>query len=227
MSDSRSDDAIIVFAKLPIEGKVKTRLARDLGIDFATSFYKVCAEHTFDEILKLEKSEISPFLFCSEESEIDGVRNWSENKFRYFAQQGYNLGERMLNAFNTIFDAGFRNIILVGTDTPEINAELMNEALDHLKNYKCVIGPSDDGGYYLIGLNSSLDNLFDGIEWSTDTVFSNTIAKLEEGNHSYFVMEKMIDIDKKEDLQKWKSNYKSAFPHPVKCFLESTNIISE
>lgn len=225
MTGSKNDKAIIVFARLPVIGKVKTRLAKDLGIDFATSFYKVCAEHTFNEVLKLKRTGIAPFLFCSEESEFDEVRNWSKNKFRYFLQQGYDLGERMLNAFNTIINAGYRNIILVGTDSPGITAELMNDALDLLKKYKCVIGPSDDGGYYLIGFHSTVYDLFHGMEWSTDSVFSKTIERLKGENLSYFVMEEMIDIDTKEDLKKWNNNYISALVHPVKIFLESNNLI--
>ena len=227
MTGSKNDKAIIVFARLPVIGKVKTRLAKDLGIDFATSFYKVCAEHTFNEVLKLERTGIAPILFCSEESEFDEVKKWSNNKFGYFPQQGHDLGERMLNAFNAISNAGYRNIILVGTDSPGISAELMDDGLDLLKNYKCVIGPSDDGGYYLIGFNSTVYDLFHCMEWSTDSVFSKTIERLKGENLSYFVMEEMIDIDTKEDLKKWNNNYISALVHPVKIFLESNNLIYE
>ena len=225
MTNYKSNKAIIVFARLPINGKVKTRLAKDLGSDFATSFYKVCAEYTFSEILKLEKIDIAPFLFCSEKAEFEEVRNWSENKFRYFSQQGNDLGERMFNAFKIIFDAGYRNIILVGTDAPDITAELMNDALVLLEKYKCVIGPSNDGGYYLIGFNSTVYNIFNGIEWSTDSVFGETLERLKKSNLSYFVMKKMLDIDKKEGLKKWNNNYIGTLLHPVKIFLESNNLI--
>jgi rSAM/selenodomain-associated transferase 1 len=224
MADQEKDKAIIVFARFPVKGKVKTRLAKDLGIDFAAFFYKICAEHTFNEILLLGKTGVTPFLFCSEESEIDEIKNWSKNKFRYYSQQGNDLGERMLNAFKTIFDAGYQKIILVGTDTPGISAELMNDALNRLKSYKCVIGPSDDGGYYLVGLNSKLYYLFDGMEWSTDSVYRKTIESLKRDNQSYFVLEKLIDIDTKEDLKKWGNINKSAFSKPVKSFLESNKL---
>jgi rSAM/selenodomain-associated transferase 1 len=224
MAGFENDKAIIVFARLPVKGKVKTRLAKDLGIDFAAAFYKVCAEHTFNEILKLEKTGITPFLFCSEESEIDEIKNWSNDKFIYYSQQGNDLGERMFKAFNTIFDAGYNNIILVGTDAPGITADLMKDALMHLNSYRCVLGPSDDGGYYMIGLNSKLNNLFDGIEWSTNIVFKKTIERLEKENKSYFVMEKLIDIDTQEDLKKWKKKKISTVSNPVKRFLESFNL---
>jgi rSAM/selenodomain-associated transferase 1 len=224
MASLGNDNAIIVFARLPVKGKVKTRLAKDLGIDFAASFYKVCAEHTFNEILKLEKTGITPFLFCSDESEIEDVKIWSNNKFRYYPQQGNDLGKRMLNAFNKVFDDGYQNIILVGSDIPGITADLMNDALTFLYSYKCVLGPSDDGGYYLIGLNSTQPNLFDGMEWSIDSVFNKTIERLEKEHQSYFVLEKLTDIDTKEDLNKWKNNNKSEVSNPVKSFLESFNL---
>ena len=175
--------------------------------------------------MKLEKTDVIPFLFFSEESEFDEVRNWTNNKFRYYSQQGNALGERMINAFNTIFNAGFRNIILVGTDAPGITADLMNDALSLLKNYKCVIGPSDDGGYYLIGLSQSFYNLFHEMEWSTDTVFSKTVERLKQINSTYRVVEKMIDIDTKEDLKKWSNNNKTVISHPIKNFLKSNSLI--
>ena len=226
MSDvSEIDNAIIVFARLPVKGRVKTRLAKELGIDVATSFYKVCAEHTFKEILKFDSTEVVPFLFFSEESEIDEMRNWTKNKFRYYSQKGHDLGERMSNAFNTIFDAGYRNVILVGTDAPGISAELITDAFSQLKDYNCVIGPSEDGGYYLMGLKQKLFYLFNEMEWSTNAVFSRTIERLKQNNHDYTLMQKMIDIDTKEDLKKWSDNYKSVCSQPIKNFLIANNLI--
>ena len=226
MSDvSEIDNAIIVFARLPVKGRVKTRLAKELGIDVATSFYKVCAEHTFKEILKFDSTQVVPFLFFSEESEIDEMRNWTKNKFRYYSQKGHDLGERMSNAFNTIFDAGYRNVILVGTDAPGISAELITDAFSQLKDYNCVIGPSEDGGYYLMGLKQKLFYLFNEMEWSTNAVFSRTIERLKQRNHDYALMQKMIDIDTKEDLKKWSDNYKSVCSQPIKNFLTANNLI--
>jgi uncharacterized protein len=226
MSDvSEIDNAIIVFARLPVKGRVKTRLAKELGIDVATSFYKVCAEHTFKEILKFDSTQVVPFLFFSEESEIDEMRNWTKNKFRYYSQKGHDLGERMSNAFNTIFDAGYRNVILVGTDAPGISAELITDAFSQLKDYNCVIGPSEDGGYYLMGLKQKLFYLFNEMEWSTNAVFSRTIERLKQNNHDYTLMQKMIDIDTKEDLKKWSDNYKSVCSQPIKNFLTANNLI--
>ncbi|UCH66618.1 MAG: TIGR04282 family arsenosugar biosynthesis glycosyltransferase [Ignavibacterium sp.] len=203
---------------------MKTRLAKDVGHDFAVSFYKVCAEHTFNEILKLKENSIAPFLFCSDENEIDEVKKWSNDKFRYYPQLGNDLGERMLNAFNKVFDEGYKKVILVGTDVPGINAKLISKALAHLENYDCVVGPSEDGGYYLIGLNSATPNLFDGISWSTDLVFSKTVETLETENHSYLVLEKLIDVDTIDDLKKWRNNNKSLISNSVKEILESFNV---
>jgi len=224
--DSEIDNAIIVFARLPVKGKVKTRLAKEIGIDFATSFYKVCAEHTFDEILKLDRTDVAAYLFFSEESDYDEVRNWTKNKFQYITQIGHSLGERMLNAFKTIFYAGFRNVILIGTDTPGISTELIYDAFSLLKKYECVIGPSDDGGYYLIGLKQTLFYLFNEMEWGTSEVLSKTIDRLKKNDQNYFIMEKMIDIDTKEDIKEWSENYKSESSHPVKSFLVSNNLIT-
>ena len=224
--DSEINNAIIVFARLPVKGKVKTRLAKEVGIDVATSFYKVCAEHTFDEILKLDKTAVAAYLFFSEESELDEGRNWTKNNFQYYAQQGHDLGERMLNAFNTIFNAGFRNAILVGTDVPGISAELIYDAFSLLKKNECVIGPSDDGGYYLIGLKQSLFYLFNEMEWSTNEVFNKTLERLERNHLDYIVLEKMVDIDTKDDIKKWSENYKRTFSHPVKSFLIENNLVT-
>ena len=224
--DSEIDNAIIVFARLPVKGKVKTRLAKEVGIDFATSFYKVCAEHTFDEILKLDRTDVAAYLFFSEESDYDEVRNWTKNKFQYITQKGHGLGERMLNAFKTIFYAGFRNVILIGTDTPGISTELIYDSFSLLKKYECVIGPSDDGGYYLIGLKQTLFYLFNEMEWGTSEVLSKTIDRLKKNDQNYFIMEKMIDIDTKEDIKEWGENIKSEFSHPVKSFLVSNNLIT-
>ena len=223
MSPENKDTAIIVFTRFPIEGKVKTRLAKNMGNKFAVSFFRACAEHTFKELLKVEEMGSDLFLFCSEENEIEQVMKWAGNNFKYNSQQGSDLGIKMYNAFSTVFKEGYKKVIIIGTDAPDVSMNLMQSAISVLDNYSVVIGPANDGGYYLLGFKSKLIDLFSGIEWSTDSVFDNTIEKLNHSKTNYFMLDRLTDIDTVEDLQYWLKYHKGDAAHPIKVFLESYN----
>ena len=221
MAPEKKETAIIVFTRFPVEGKVKTRLAKNMGNKFAVSFFRACAEHTFKELLKVEEMGSDLFLFCSEENEIEQVMKWAGNNFKYYAQQGSNLGIKMYNAFSTVFKEGYKKVIIIGTDAPDVSMNLMQSAISVLDNYSVVIGPANDGGYYLLGFKSKLIDLFSGIEWGTNSVFDNTISKLNNSKINYFVLDELTDIDTLEDLQNWLKHYKGDAAHPIKVFLES------
>jgi uncharacterized protein len=221
MITENKDAAIIVFARFPVEGKVKTRLARETNNEFATSFYKICADHTFSELLKSKKKSVDVYLFCSEKSEMSKIISWTDNKFVYQAQQGDNLGLRMFNAFTFVFNEGYKKVIIIGTDAPDLSSTIVQNAINILTEKHCVIGPANDGGYYLLGFRSSVINVFRGIEWSTQSVFENTIEKLKLSKTNFFVLDELIDIDTKEDLTKWINHLKDDSYHPVKTFIDS------
>ena len=223
MPAEKKDTAIIVFTRFPVEGKVKTRLAKNMGNKFAVSFYRVCAEHTFNELLKVKKTGSELFLFCSEENEIEQVMKWGGTNFNYYFQQGNDLGLKMYNAFNTVFKKGYKKVIIIGTDAPDVSMNIVQSAISVLDNYNVVIGPANDGGYYLLGFKSKLIDLFSGIEWSTDSVFDNTIEKLNRSKINYFMLNELTDIDTLEDLQNWLKQYKGDAAHPIKVFLELYN----
>jgi uncharacterized protein len=223
MLSEKKDTAIIVFTRFPVEGKVKTRLAKNMGNKFTVSFYKTCAEHTFSELVKVKKYDMDIYLFCSEENEMTEVINWTMNKFSYQFQQGDNLGLRMFNAFKFVFNKGYKKVIIIGTDAPDISMNLVQSAISVLDNYSVVIGPANDGGYYLLGFKSKLMDLFSGIEWSTDSVLNNTIEKLNHSKTNYFMLNELTDIDTLEDLQNWLKHYEGDAAHPIKVFLESYN----
>ena len=224
MPAENKDTAIIVFTRFPVEGKVKTRLAKNMGNKFAVSFYRVCAEHTFKELVKVKETGSELFLFCPEENEIEQVKQWAGNKFNYYYyQHGNDLGLKMYNAFDTVFKRGYEKVIIIGTDAPDVSMNIMQSAISVLDNYSAVIGPANDGGYYLLGFKSKLLDLFSGIEWSTDSVFDNTINKLNNSKINYFMLDELIDIDTLEDLQNWLKRYKGDAAHPVKVFLQSYN----
>jgi rSAM/selenodomain-associated transferase 1 len=223
MPPENKDTAIIVFTRFPVEGKVKTRLAKNMGNKFAVSFFIACAEHTFKELLKVKETGSELFLFCSEENEIELVKQWTENNFNYYSQQGSDLGLRMYNAFDYVLKKGYKKVIIIGTDAPDISMNIIQSAISVLDNYSVVIGPANDGGYYLLGFKSKLVDLFSGIEWSTDSVFDNTIEKLNNSKIKYFMLGELTDIDTMEDLQYWLKHYKGDAAHPIKVFLESYN----
>jgi rSAM/selenodomain-associated transferase 1 len=224
MSVRKKKTAIIIFAKLPVEGKVKTRLAKDVGDKFAVSFYKVCAEHTFSELMMLKESGADLFLFCSEENEIEQVKDWVGDNYNCYSQQGNDLGKRMLNAFELVFKKGYNKVIIVGTDAPDISADLVQKAFSSLDKNSCVIGPASDGGYYLLGFNSEISDVFSGIEWSTSSVFDKTLEMLKHIQKSYYVLDELTDIDTKSDLQSWITRFDGSANHTVKEFVESSNI---
>ena len=216
-----SEKAVIIFARYPVDGKVKTRLSKTLGDKFATAFYKTCAEHTFAVANKFRQdSGASVFLYCSEESEINLVKEWIGYDFIFDFQKGNNLGLKMANAFATVFNAGYKKVNIIGTDAPAINPGLIDDAFTRLDKYDAVIGPSDDGGYYLLGLNKNNRDLFENIEWSTNIVFEKTIEKLNNMKMSFYRLEELTDIDTEDDLLSWFESTAVDGTHPVKLFVE-------
>jgi rSAM/selenodomain-associated transferase 1 len=181
----------------------------------------VCAEYTFAEVLETEKDGVTAFLFCSEEYEIEQIKNWTGNKFKYYSQQGNELGSRMINAFNIVFKTGFKKVIIIGTDAPGINSRLILDAFEALNNHECVIGPSPDGGYYLLGLDGMQNSLFKNIKWSTNSVFNDTIKQLKHIKSDFLILQKLRDIDILQDLIDWSRNFSGIPDHPVKLFIES------
>ncbi len=199
----KNKDAVIIFAKFPEPGKVKTRLSKTIGPDFALEFYRLCARHTFTECEKLFPFNVNGYLFYSGNKNKITTKNWTDTEFFLYEQQGKNLGEKMMNAFNIVFNKDANKAIIVGTDLPDISSDIINHAFTALDTYDVVIGPTNDGGYYLLGLKKNYCDLFQDIKWSTATVFQDTILRLKNRNLNFKILTLLSDIDTEDDLKSW------------------------
>ncbi len=193
---------LIIFTKYPEYGKVKTRLAATIGNGKAMKFYKTCAEHLFDSALALNDS-VEIFLFYSPEKDFAKIKKWIARDFSYIPQTDNDLGLRMADAFENLFDNNFRKVVIVGTDIPDVNAELLIHAFRALDNNDIVIGPAYDGGYYLLGMKKFFPALFQGIEWSTNKVFDLTVEKAKKAGLKVEIIKKLHDIDTEMELLNW------------------------
>lgn len=191
--------ALIIFTKNPEAGKVKTRLAATIGNEAALAIYHQLLLHTVSttKYLPVEK-----FVFYFNHIENEDV--WNSKYYRKEVQQGNDLGERMKNAFASIFQKDYGKIVIIGTDCPDVNAGIIMNAFDYLKSYDIVVGPAEDGGYYLIGMKELRPNLFENIKWSTDTVLHDTISKCTTLELNYHLLPVLKDIDEEKDLQAFK-----------------------
>jgi len=193
--------SIIVFARYPAEGKVKTRLASTIGARSAANIYKKIAENVIDEIKPVPNS--NKYIFYSEETEKDLIKKWLGRRFYYAHQSGADLGEKMLNAFRIVFGHGANKAIIIGTDIPDLSTDVINGAIDALDNSDVVIGPAKDGGYFLLGMKNFYPKLFREIKYSTDTVFDETIKKINSLGLTFTRLNELQDIDTEEDLVQW------------------------
>ncbi|MYB07664.1 MAG: DUF2064 domain-containing protein [Gemmatimonadetes bacterium] len=188
---------LLVFAKAPRPGKVKTRLARSIGEVAAAEVYRRMGRFVVDRLAAVQAT----VTVCYDPPGAgDEVRAWlGDTPARYMAQPPGDLGQRMARMFERAFEAADR-VIVIGTDAPAVDGETVNRALDALDSADVVLGPATDGGYYLMGLRAPCPALFEGIAWSTDTVLRDTAARAREAGLRLTWLELESDIDTADDL---------------------------
>jgi uncharacterized protein len=195
------EHALIIFARLPREGEVKTRLGRSLGMDVAARIYREFAEHAFSLGEQLATMGKRVYLFFDPLASEAEMRRWTGHAFVHLPQGGITLGDRMQNAFDETFRRGSTCSVIVGTDVPELDVTAIHHAYELLTVHEVVIGPSTDGGYYLLGMKAPTKDLFRGITYSTDGVFKQTLARAGELRLSVSLLDELADIDTKEDYE--------------------------
>jgi len=185
---------VLVFAKNILLGKVKTRLAATIGDQSAFEVYKYLVEITERETNRLKDADVHIWF-----SDVVIGEKWPDAP--KFVQQGADLGERMLAAFEHGFEAGYEHIIGIGSDLPDLTAEIMQEGLDALDSYDTVFGPAEDGGYYLLGMKKIQQLVFEDQAWSTASLLQDTLSKLSEAKISSKLLLTLNDVDNLEDLK--------------------------
>jgi rSAM/selenodomain-associated transferase 1 len=190
-----SNSLLIIFYRNPELGKVKTRLAATLGDSKALAVYLYLSAHTksITESLPVDKA-----VFYS--NHIDTEDNWDNAAYHKNLQSGTNLGERMANAFREGFRSGYLSICIVGTDCFELTSAAIEEAFAKLQLNDTVIGPANDGGYYLLGMNAYHAEFFENKSWSTSSVYEATLQDFKVLGLKYYKLPILTDIDEEKDL---------------------------
>jgi hypothetical protein len=194
------DRCLLFFMKYPERGRVKTRLAASMGDERALELYK---RFLLNILSTLNKGTFLFYLCFYPADALESLRKWMGRDYLYMPQQGVDLGERMKNGFTEAFDSGFKRVLLIGSDIPGLPLEFIEEAFASLKEKDAVIGPSLDGGYYLIGFRDKKfsPQVFKGILWSTERVFEETMKILEREGSTIHTLKPLRDIDTIDDLR--------------------------
>jgi len=192
---------LIIFIKNPVLGKAKTRLAATVGDNKALEVYHSLLNHTKNVAKAVNADRL---LFYSDS--IDNNDNWSLDNFKKHLQSKGDLGEKMKQAFAYGFENDYDQLVIIGSDCGVLSSEHIENAFDHLNDSKVVIGPSEDGGYYLLGMRKYYYHLFENKPWSTDKLFKSTVAELEDKKIRFSLLEELYDIDTEEDLNKWSAS---------------------
>jgi rSAM/selenodomain-associated transferase 1 len=195
------DDRCLLFlVKNPEKGAVKTRLARDLGEEVTRDLYR---NFIFDMLSTFQRNHFPLSICVYPESALGDVEKLLGENHRYLRQTGKDLGGRMDCCFRQAFSDGFERVVAAGSDIPDLPAEIIGEAFRSLEVVDSVVGPSLDGGYYLIGFHrtSFLREAFCGMQWGTDKVLRQTIEILKRHKRTTHLLPAWQDVDTIEDLK--------------------------
>ncbi len=197
----KNDSALGIFFRVPEYGKVKKRLAIQIGKEKALELYALMLHTTLGNVSCLKKVDIYGFYLGSEL-----LKDSSPERVIYLPQQGNDLGERMINGIRLLFKKDYKKVVLIGADSPDLPIIYIEDAFLKLDLYDLVIGPSEDGGYYLIGMNRPLDAIFKNIKWGSRSVLKDTISITEKEKIKYFLLDEWYDIDDIKGLKKWRNH---------------------
>ncbi len=201
-----SGEALLIFARYPRQGRVKTRLASRFDPPSILELYRA---FLLDTLAWTARVPVTRYLFLAdctaEESASLASGDPLFEGIRLRRQEGDDLGERMWNAFETVWPAS-RSVVFLGADTPALPARLVRDGLRLLRRRPVVIGPSTDGGYYLLGLSAPLPVLFEEIDWGSPRVLEQTLGRLDEA--SYSLLPVQPDVDTPGDLEELRQELK-------------------
>jgi rSAM/selenodomain-associated transferase 1 len=202
-------EALVLMAKAPIEGQVKTRLIGALTAEDAKQLYIAFLSDTFAlmEAVMDDRDELSLVLCYTPEGEEEAFEEVEREGSLMIAQRGDSLGERLVNCFADVFALGFKSVIAVGGDSPTLPEEMIEEAFDSLETENdVVVVPAEDEGYCLIGMRRLHTRIFEDIPWSTGDVMAVTEARAKEAGLSLIVGPAWYDVDTPEELERLKQD---------------------
>ena len=189
-----SKNLLLVFTRNPALGKVKTRLAKTVGDKTALEIYTFLLERTRDIAAKVTADKAVYYSVKIRENDI-----WDATIFQKHLQVGEDLGIRMLHAFKNGFETGYEKVLIIGSDLYDLTSETIENAFKALENNEVVIGPAEDGGYYLLGMNSLEEKVFKNKDWGTKTVRKDTLEDLKD--KKVFLLGELNDVDVFEDIE--------------------------
>ena len=181
-----------IFARSPETGAVKTRLVPPLSEEGARELYGAFLRDLFTRLEKLKKVLITVFVTGGDLAELQAL---APKRFRFVAQTGERLGDRLANAFRHLLDEEGTMAVVIGSDSPDIPLAFVKRAFLKLKHRDVVVGPASDGGYYLIGVKQHHPELFAGPAWGTESVLEETLELVRERRLSCSLLPLWYDVD--------------------------------
>ncbi len=194
---------LIVFTRYPEPGKAKTRLIPALGESGAAALSRQMTEHTLAQVQMLQHQMSVAVEIRFAGGTTDLMQQWLGQEWMYTPQGDGELGDRLMRSFQNAFASGRHRAIVIGTDCPELDSSQLQAAFQALETYPLVLGPTNDGGYYLIGMNCFLPDLFVDIAWGTSTVLQQTLETAHKLQLAIAQLPMLSDVDYPDDLVVW------------------------
>lgn len=208
-----SGDVLLIFVKYHISGTVKTRLSPELTPEEAATFYGALAK----DVVRVNGSSVDyETIVCfAPESAGSELRSWLGPGVSLRRQRGKDLGERQFHAIEQALESGYEKVVLIGSDCPTITPSDIEAALEFLTEANLVIGPAEDGGYYLVAVDRPVRSIFEGIAWSTEEVLRQTLDKAEKAGLEVRLLDVKCDIDRYDDLEKYYRSVREGMREPL------------
>ena len=218
-------NALVIMAKAPLAGQVKTRLLPVFSPEQATRLARALLVDQLNHVCQIESADLY-LAFAPEEARLL-MEQLAPPLFGLFPQQGADLGARMQGVFEKLFRAGYRNIVLIGSDLAAVPLHFFDQAYGFLNSpeHHVVLGPSRDGGYYLIGCNQPTPELFSAMSWSHDAVLKQTLAKLSRLKIAHELLPGWLDVDTPDDVRVLRTALDS--PALANAMPETANLLKD
>lgn len=210
--ESSLPDRVIIFTRYPTPGKTKKRLIPALGPVGAADLHREMTENTVTVARRAVAGKPMSVEVCLDGGSAAQMERWLGPGLAFSAQVHRGFGERLLTAFEKAFQGGAVRVVLLGTDIPEVSEKYVDQAFEALENNDLVLGPSEDGGYWLLGLKKSAD-LFQGIAWGTERVLEQTLDSAREEGLTVHLLETLTDVDREEQLERLMPDWKKGNPY--------------